>query len=233
MFFPERVKSIEKNDKVLEIGPGATPHPRSDVFLELKYESIEERIAQSGNVGVIQTVKPIVYYDGKEFPFDDNEFDYVICSHVLEHVYEPEKMVAELTRVSRKGYIEFPTIYYEFIWNIPEHVMILFWNKEKIYYLSKEELHFNNFKPISDFYYNVMPPNLSNFVDIGKKYIMQGFEWENKINIEKAENLSYVTYHDFDKMTLESVDTTNFFLKNCLNHLKPMILGLKTGNNKS
>jgi hypothetical protein len=227
MFFPERVKSIKKSDKVLEVGPGATPHPRSDVFLELKYESLEERIAQSGNVGIIQTEKPVIYYDGKDFPFDDHEFDYVICSHVLEHVCEPEKMIAELTRVSTKGYIEFPTIYYEFIWNFPEHVTILFWDGERIYYLSKEELHFKEFKQISDFYYNVMPPYLNNFVDTGKKFIMQGFEWENKIEIEKAKNMSYVTYNDFDKMALEPVDTNNSSLKGCLSHLKKMIICLK------
>jgi hypothetical protein len=35
-------------DLVLEIGPGATPHRRSDVFLERKYDTEEELIAQSG-----------------------------------------------------------------------------------------------------------------------------------------------------------------------------------------
>ncbi len=36
-----------------------------------------------------------------ELPFSDNAFDAVVCSEVLEHLYEPDKAVAELARVAR------------------------------------------------------------------------------------------------------------------------------------
>ena len=56
-------------------------------------------------------------YDGKNFvklekkqlPFKDNEFDFVIASHVLEHVEDFKFFISELERVSKKGYIELPT----------------------------------------------------------------------------------------------------------------------------
>lgn len=48
MFYPERICSINPGDKVLEIGPGATPYPRSDVFLEKQFDSEADLIAQSG-----------------------------------------------------------------------------------------------------------------------------------------------------------------------------------------
>jgi SAM-dependent methyltransferase len=230
MFFPERIKSIKANDKVLEVGPGATPHPRSDIFLELKYDSIEERIAQSGHVGPLQTQKPIIYYDGTSFPFDDDEFDYVICSHVLEHIHEPEKMVSELTRVAKKGYIEFPTVYYEYIWNFPEHVTILFWDGEKIYYLPKAELHLDNYKPITDYYYNIMPPSSINLVNRGKNYLIQGFEWENKIEIKNVDNISQVTYSDFNNMPVGDTDVTILPFRSILSYLGGIIRRIRVIN---
>ena len=43
-------------------------------------------------------------------PFKDNEFDFVIASHVLEHVKDVKLFIKELERVSLGGYIELPTI---------------------------------------------------------------------------------------------------------------------------
>jgi len=37
-----------------------------------------------------------------ELPFEDNAFDVVICSEVLEHLEHPEKALKELARVTRK-----------------------------------------------------------------------------------------------------------------------------------
>ena len=45
----------------------------------------------------------------KKLPFKDKEFDFVIASHVMEHVEDVEIFIKELERVSNKGYIELPT----------------------------------------------------------------------------------------------------------------------------
>ena len=42
-------------------------------------------------------------------PFKDNEFDYIIASHVVEHVEDISYFLNELYRVGRRGYIEIPT----------------------------------------------------------------------------------------------------------------------------
>jgi ubiquinone/menaquinone biosynthesis C-methylase UbiE len=46
----------------------------------------------------------------KKLPFKDNEFDFVIASHVMEHVEDVQFFIKELERVSKKGYIELPTM---------------------------------------------------------------------------------------------------------------------------
>ena len=41
-------------------------------------------------------------YDGKNLPFDDESFDFVFASHVLEHVVDERPFLSELRRVSSK-----------------------------------------------------------------------------------------------------------------------------------
>ena len=46
----------------------------------------------------------------KKLPFKDNEFDFVVASHVMEHVDDVEFFIGELERISKQGYIELPTM---------------------------------------------------------------------------------------------------------------------------
>ena len=45
----------------------------------------------------------------KKLRFKNNEFDFVIASHVIEHVEDFEFFIKELERISNKGYIELPS----------------------------------------------------------------------------------------------------------------------------
>lgn len=48
-------------------------------------------------------------YDGKTLPFDDDSFDFVYATHVLEHVTDERAFLGELARVSSKWiYVEVP-----------------------------------------------------------------------------------------------------------------------------
>jgi len=48
-------------------------------------------------------------YDGRTLPFDDDSFDLVYASHVLEHVEDERGFLAELARVARKWiFLEVP-----------------------------------------------------------------------------------------------------------------------------
>ncbi|MDA9606959.1 class I SAM-dependent methyltransferase [Candidatus Pelagibacter sp.] len=53
--------------------------------------------------------KEFIRLTEKKLPFKDKEFDFVIASHVIEHVDDVDFFIKELERVSRKGYIELPT----------------------------------------------------------------------------------------------------------------------------
>jgi SAM-dependent methyltransferase len=42
-----------------------------------------------------------VFYDGKNIPFEDNSFDSIFCSEVLEHVFNLDEVMPEIRRVMK------------------------------------------------------------------------------------------------------------------------------------
>ncbi len=86
------------NWKILDIGCGYTAHDRATVICDVQdLESFYKN-------------KNFIKLNNENLPFKDKEFDFVIASHVLEHVENIEKFISELQRISSKGYIELPTI---------------------------------------------------------------------------------------------------------------------------
>ena len=53
--------------------------------------------------------KTFIKINEKKLPFKDKEFDFIIASHVVEHVEDISYFLNEITRVGKKGYIEVPT----------------------------------------------------------------------------------------------------------------------------
>ena len=92
-------KIIKENPKwkILDIGCGYRAHPYASVIADVKdlsnhYEG-----------------KKFIKINEKKLPFKDKEFDFVIASHVIEHVEDFEFFINELERISPKGYIELPS----------------------------------------------------------------------------------------------------------------------------
>jgi len=219
MFFPEKITQIKSSDKVLEIGPGSTPFDRSDVFLEMKWDDDAIAIAQRGEiVESLETDKEIVFYDGNVFPFKNNEFDYVICSHVIEHVPNVELFISEMLRVANKGYLEYPTIYFEYINNIDVHLNIQKYKNGCFYYLKKSETNIADFEPIRLFLNEGQKKGqLNDLYNFYSKYSIEGFEWDTKFNCEKGESIRDVCEDNFDFIPYKETDIqktpTNFTLK--------------------
>lgn len=189
MFFPERIKNIGSKDKVLEIGPGADPYFRSDILLEKKYSTEEEYYSQLGKEEHIKTNKTIIFYDGEIMPFNDDEFDYVICSHVLEHIDDVDKFIKEIMRVGKRGYFEFPTIYYDYIYNFDVHKTFLLHSDNLLLWFPKENTPLSQFKVVNEFFLATLSKGYDSYIIDFKDYFFQGFEWNRSLQIRKADNL--------------------------------------------
>lgn len=89
---------------VLEIGSGDNPNARSNVLLD-RYLGDDNR--ERGGDLVVD--RPFVVADAHHLPFKDGAFSYVICSHILEHMDDPQQFASELGRVGEAGYIQSPS----------------------------------------------------------------------------------------------------------------------------
>jgi hypothetical protein len=98
---------VRKDALVLDVGSGGTPYPRSDVLLD-RLTGSEHRCGDSMMIDRIA-----VLGDAQKMPFKDKSFDFIVASHILEHMAEPELFLEELQRVGKAGYIETPNAIFE------------------------------------------------------------------------------------------------------------------------
>ena len=92
-----KILSKNINWNILDIGCGYKAHKNATVIADIK------------DFSNFYKNKKFVQIKEKKLPFGDKEFDFVIASHVIEHVDDFEFFIKELERISSKGYIELPT----------------------------------------------------------------------------------------------------------------------------
>ena len=90
--------SKNPNWKILDIGCGYSAHKDANVICDVQ------------DLSSFYKDRKFVQLDKKTLPFKDKEFDFVITSHVMEHVDDLEFFIKELQRISSKGYVELPSI---------------------------------------------------------------------------------------------------------------------------
>jgi len=96
---------IDPNDKVLDVGCGAYPFPHATMLVDLYMEKSEHRSEDLKTDG-----KPFKIADINHLLFEDKSYDFVYCSHVLEHVDDPKRACEELMRIGKRGYLETPSV---------------------------------------------------------------------------------------------------------------------------
>ncbi len=101
-----------KLNKILDVGAGdgnvlqmlsERNYCEQMYAVEISSSAIEQM--QKKNIPGLQEIKQ---FDGYELDFEDNSFDLALCSHVIEHVEYPRKLLQEIKRVSKKQLLEVP-----------------------------------------------------------------------------------------------------------------------------
>lgn len=187
-----KAMNILKKDLVLEIGSGNRPSPRAEVLIDKFLEDSSEREGQKR----LLIDDRLIIADGENLPFRDKNFDYVIASHVLEHVENPARFLNEIFRVGKRGYIETPLPIRELINNWPFHKWFVFNKGTKLFLIRKTAISNKVIKNIK----NIHSTNLACY---SKDYkINLSIEWRSRINYQIFQKEPAWFVNDLDKLFL-------------------------------
>lgn len=106
---------------VLDVGGWAAPLNRADWVIDLQPHATRGDMGSFGpgperfsaETWVVRDI-----CDREPWPFSDDQFDFSVCVTTLEDVRDPIWVCSELSRVSKAGYVEIPTILAELIYNV-------------------------------------------------------------------------------------------------------------------
>jgi SAM-dependent methyltransferase len=120
-----RLLERPEHELVLDVGGWAAPVNRADWVIDLMpYESRGAMIPSGFGPGPERfarerwVVRDICAHE--PWPFEDDFFDFAVCTFTLEDVRDPIRVCEEMSRVARAGYIEVPSLLEELTWENPE-----------------------------------------------------------------------------------------------------------------
>ena len=182
---------LSKNSKwkILDIGCGYTANELATTICDVQ------------DLSNFYKDKNFVKLENKRLPFENDHFDFVIASHVLEHVEDFKFFISELERVSKKGYIELPTklednLVFE---NKNDHLWQMDYDDVNLRLLISKKIQF--MEPILSV--SMIQQLRKNF----KSSLILELYWEDKIDYDFIENNT-----KFEKLSLISL-LRKFFSK--------------------
>jgi len=93
----ENFLSSKPDWNILDIGCGYSANKYANIICDVE------------DLSKVYKDKKFIRLIDQKLPFKDKEFDFVIASHVMEHVEDVDFFISELQRIAYKGYIELPT----------------------------------------------------------------------------------------------------------------------------
>lgn len=100
--------SMQLKGVLLDVGCGTKPYRA--LFTVDEYIGLDIASEASRVRGIAD-----YFYDGNLFPFPDETFDSILCNQVLEHVFNPDRFLAEINRVMKPGAKMLLTV--PFVWD--------------------------------------------------------------------------------------------------------------------
>ena len=187
------IDSLLKNNnswKILDIGCGYTAHSNASTICDVQ------------DLSNLYKNKHFVKLTSKILPFKDKEFDFVIASHVIEHVEDVEFFMKELQRVSSKGYIELPTILEDNLVfeNKKDHLWHMEFDDDKNQLIVSKKVQF--LEPV------LTVSSAKKFLKYFRQSLVIELFWENSIEFNIIEK-NLENYEKFSRISL----TRKFFSK--------------------
>lgn len=110
------LEALPENYNIVDIGGSCAPFKKANYMIDIiPYEEINW--AQAKGISEPRLKKEnYTQFDicsRAQWPYADKQFDYSVCSHVLEDIRDPLWVCSEIIRTSKAGYIEIPSRLYE------------------------------------------------------------------------------------------------------------------------
>lgn len=142
---------ISKDWCTLDVGGGSNTFYRANYVIDIL--PFDERRPFFGGERKYFSKKTWIEKDicDGNWPFKNKQFDFVICSHVLEDIRDPLKVCKEMIRVGKRGYIETPSRLCEstkgvarnYITGFPHHRWLVEINNNSIIFTMKyQKIHY-------------------------------------------------------------------------------------------
>jgi len=175
----DKILENNKSWNILDIGCGYTAHKNASVVCDIQ------------DLSHVYKEKNFVKLTSNILPFRDKEFDFVIASHVIEHVKDVEVFIQELQRVSSKGYIELPTklednLVFE---NKKDHLWHMEFDDDKNKLIVSKKTQF--LEPI------LTVSSAKKFLRYFRQSLVLELFWENSIEYEVVEK----NFNDLDQIS--------------------------------
>ncbi len=174
--------SIKKSYKVLDVGGGHRPHKRANVVVD---KFVDTNYHRNGDI-MVHKGQEFINADGNDLPFEDKSFDYIVCSHVLEHVEDPIAFLKEQERVAGRGYLETPSMLGEYMMPKESHKWVIQEIDDKLVLYDKDKLNFKVSQDFSFVFQDFLPKQSIAFKMLERTHpdlITVRYEWEGKIDI--------------------------------------------------
>ena len=167
--FIEKTLSLNPNWNILDIGCGYGANKFANVICDVQ------------DLSNHYPDKSFIKLTEKKLPFKDKEFDFVIASHVMEHVDDVKFFINELERVSKQGYIELPTML--------EDNLVFENKKEHLWHMDFDDVEFRLLisKKVQYFEPVLTVSSIKRLNEIFKKSLSLELFWKDSIDYKLVE----------------------------------------------
>lgn len=198
---------IKPGYKILDLGSGIEQHrmfhySKARIIVHVDIRELDSSVQLEEN-----EVFTSFNLDKVKFPFNDDEFDYVVASHVLEHTEDPVVICNEIQRIGKAGYIGSPSIFTEIFWNWSEHRWIIIPVHDILHFISK---HRNLVTDFGSFFHDICRGNVifdkHRMKEINLKMMYVRHIWKNELKIKVHNSIDNISELF---LGLNKVTTTN------------------------
>ena len=190
----ENFLSSKPNWNILDIGCGYSANKYANIICDVQ------------DLSKVYKDKKFIRLIDQKLPFKDKEFDFVIASHVMEHVEDVDFFISELQRIASKGYIEVPTklednLVFE---NKNDHIWQMDFDDVKNRLIINKRIQY--IEPV------LTVSSIKKLNEIFRKSLVLELQWENsidyileKVDIKNIKKTSILTF--FRKYILKKIRT--------------------------